>query len=128
MPNFSNLTSVSSASGYKNYLASTFSVSVPAQVLGVGNYLIYTASTPLINTNSISQVQVNWGGLDTFYRILNGYIFEYYGGGTYEVQSSYYFDATTLYVNTIIVNQSGAPVNIPGITINCRGFLFLAPF
>lgn len=128
MPNFTNLTSVSSASGYKNYLASTFSATVPAQTLAAGTFATVTASTPLNNTNSISQVQVNWGGLETFYRILNGYIFNRYAGNTYEVQSFYYFNATTLFVQTIVSNQTGGNVNIPTITITCRGFLFLAPF
>lgn len=128
MPNFSNLTSVSSASGYKNYLASTFTSTIPAQVLAPGGFVTSTASTPLNNANSISQVQVNWGGLETFYRILNGYIFERYAGATYEVQSYYFFDATNLNVTTIVSNQTAGNVNIPTITITCRGFLFLAPF
>lgn len=128
MPNFSNLTSVSSASGFKNYLTSTFSVTIPTQTLAVGGYTIVTASTPLNNANSISQVQVNWGGLETIYRILNGYMFDYFGGATYEVQSYYYFTGTNLVVETSVSNQSGGPVTIPTITINCRGFLFLAPF
>lgn len=123
-----NLAATSGLSGFKNYTAVPFSVSVPGQNLGAGAFVSYTASTLLNNTNSISQVQVQYSGISSSYYIMNGTVLTRWNASQYEIQSYYYFDATNLNVFTVIVNQTAGVIAIPAITINCRGFLFLAPF
>jgi|SRR6185312_1491667 len=124
----SKLAAASTLGGFKNYLSSSFSVNVPTQNVNAGNFISFTASTALSNTNSISQVQIQYNGLSTDYYIMNGSVTTVWSAGALQVQSYYSFTPTTLSVFTVLVNQSGGVLNVPNITINCRGFLFLAPF
>lgn len=123
-----NIAAASALSGFKNYLSSSFSVAVPGQSLGAGAFISFTASTPLDNDNSISQVQVQYSGLSNDYYIMNGTVQTDWSSGDLQVQSYYYFDSTNLNVFTVLVNLSAGSISVPAITINCRGFLFLAPF
>lgn len=59
---------------------------------------------------------------------MNGLVNTFWNSGQYEIESYYYFDATNLNVFSVIVNQTAGSITIPNITINCRGFLFIAPF
>jgi len=123
-----NLAASGGLDGFKNYLASTFSVNVPTQSLAAGRFISFTASTALNNANSISQVQVQYSGLSSNYYIMNGLVNTFWNSGDFEVESYYYFDGTNLNVFTVIVNQMAGSITIPNIAINCRGFLFIAPF
>jgi len=123
-----NLAAAGGLDGFKNYLTSSFSVLVPTQSVAAGDFISFTASTPLNNANSISQVQIQYLGISNSYYIINGSILTTWSSGDYEIQSYYYFDGTNLNVFTVIVNQTAGAITIPDITINCRGFLFVAPF
>lgn len=124
----SKLVAASAMDGFKNYQSSSFSVSVPTQNLAAGHFISYTASTNLNNANSISQVQVQYNGLSSNYYVMYGLTNTTWSSGNYEIESYYYFDTSKLYVYSVIVNQTASSITIPAITINCRGFLFLAPF
>lgn len=126
--NIQNLAAISSLSGLKNYISSPFSVVIAGQTLAAGAFVSATASTPLNNANSISQLQIQYSGVQTDWNVVYGSINNYFAGGNYEIESLYYFDATNLNVFTVVVNQTGGNVTIPTITINCKGFLYLAPF
>lgn len=128
MPNFTNLTSISSASGLKNYNSASFSTVITGQTLGAGAFTSAIATTTLSNTNSLCQVQTQYSGLESFTRIINGVSAVNYSGGSYQVGTFYYFSGSTLSVYTYVANQTGGGVTIPTITINCRAFLFQAPF
>jgi len=128
MLNFSYISSTSLADSFKNYDSDSFSSSIAGQTLTAGTFVSTTATMPLSNTNSICQVQTQYSGLETFYRVINGQAVGNYGGGSYQIQTFYYFTSTTLTVMTIVVNQTGGNVTIPAITINCRATLFQAPF
>ncbi len=123
--NFSGINYTNTVDSFKNYTSKTFVSSIPSQTISVGGYVVSSATTTLDNSNSISQVQVNYGGLESFYRAINGV--PTVNLSTYQVSSFYYFNETTLTVYTIVANQSGSSVTIPTITINCRAFLFLSP-
>lgn len=118
----------SSMDGFKNYDSASFSVSVPSQNLGSLDFVTYTATTPLSNTNSISQVQIQYSGLDSDYYVMYGTMVSNWSSSSYQIESVYYFDTTTLTVVNYIINQTTSTITIPAITINCRGFLFIAPF
>ncbi len=124
----SKLAAASAMDGFKNYNSSSFSVSVPTQNLGAGDFVQYTASTSLSNTNSISQVQVQYSGLDSNTYVLYGDTVSNWSSGSYQIETFYYFTSGTLYVYNVIVNQTASTISLPAITINCRGFLFIAPF
>src|SRR6266404_4873728 len=123
-----NLASVSELDGFKNYLSSTFSNTFTSQVIATNGFISATASSALNNTNSISQVQLQYSGESNNYYILNGTILTNWDSSKLQIQSYYYFDATNLNVFTVLVNQSGGNYTIPTITVNIRAFLFLAPF
>lgn len=123
-----NLAATSKLSGFKNYQSSSFSTAIAGQNLAAGGFVSATASTPLNNSNSVSEVQVQYSGVQTDWNVVYGSINNYFAGGNYEIESLYYFDSTNLNVFTVVVNQTGGVVAIPAITINCRGFLYLAPF
>lgn len=126
--NIQNIAAASNLSGFKNYLSSSFSTTITGQNLGAGAFVSALASTSLSNISSISQVQVQYSGVQTDWNVLYGSINNYFSGGNYEIESLYYFDTNNLNVFTIVVNQTGGIVAIPTITINCRGFLYLTPF
>jgi hypothetical protein len=117
--------------GLGNYNSATFSVDIPSQSIAVSSYVKYTASTTLNNVNSVCDVQVQYSGLETVTRLCNGLVIVNVPAGVspnYQIQSFNYFVGTTLFVDTIIANQTGVAQTIPAITVNCRGFLFNAPF
>lgn len=126
--NYSYISSTSTASAFKNYDSATFSSSISGQVLSAGAFVSATATASLSNPNSVCQVQTKYTGLESFYRVINGQVIGNYSGGNYQIQSFYYFTSTTLTVMTIIANQTAGNVTIPAITIDCRAFLFKAPF
>lgn len=117
--------------GFKNYSESTFSVSYAGGNIVAGGYVKVTASTPLNNTNAVSEVQVQYSGLDSFTRLIPGSIaIDYPTVGTrqYQVNTLIYFTGGNLFVDNYIVNQTGGVVAVPAITFNCRAFLYVAPF
>lgn len=118
-------------SGFGNYGSVPFSAVIAGQNLGAGAVVSAGASTPLNNTNAISQVQVQYTGLDAFWRLLPGVVIADYPNASspnYQIESFSYFTNGILHVDTYISNQTGGTVAIPAITISCRAFLFLAPF
>lgn len=123
-----NLSAASVMDGFKNYQSSNFSVVIASQTLTAGHFVSTTASTALNNSNSISQVQIQYSGVSSEYYIMNGSVNTFWASSTYEIESFYYFDSTNLNVFTVVVNQTGGNIIIPTITINCSAFLFLAPF
>ena len=65
---FTNIQTTSTADSFKNYTSKSFANTIPSQSIPVGGYVTSSATTSLNNSNSISQVQVNYGGLEGFYR------------------------------------------------------------
>lgn len=123
-----NLAGVSSLSGFKNYSTGTFSAAVVSQNIAAGGYISATASTPLNNSNATTQVQVQYAGIQTAWNAVYGSINNYFAAGAYEIESFTYFDSTNVNVFSVIANQTGGVITIPAITINCRAFLYKAPF
>lgn len=126
--NYTNIQSTSTADAFKSYNIKPFSSSIAGQTLSAGTFVSTTATTTVDNTNAVTQVQTRYSGLESFYRVINGCAISNYVVNTYQIQTLYYFTATTLTVQTIVINQTGGNVTIPAITIDCRAFLFLAPF
>lgn len=124
--------STNAFSGFQNYTSATFSVSLPGQNLAAGAFLgPIRATTPLNNTNAISQILIQYSGLDAFTRLLPGSIVVDYpnsGSPSYEVESQSYYSGGNLVVDTYISNQTGGVVAIPAITFNVTTSLYVAPF
>jgi hypothetical protein len=131
MSNVTKIRAASAFSGFKNSPTKLFSVSVPGQNLGAGAFVHYTASTTLDNANAISQVQVKYTNLETFWRVVPGMTigrYPTYAVPNYEIGSLVYFTGGSVTVYTYIANQTGGVVAIPAISIDCSASLFLAPF
>lgn len=126
------IASGSEFAGFKNYMEATFSTSYAGGSIGAGSYVgPIIASTPLNNTNAVSEAQIQYVGLDTFWRLIPGSLaIDYPTAGTrqYQVNTLVYFTGGNLVIDNYVVNQTGGSVSVPAITFNCRGFLFLAPF
>lgn len=117
--------------GFGNYTSTTFSVSIPSQSIGVGAYVKYSAHAALNNSNAVSQVLVQYSGVETSWRLMTGSIFFNLPNNTspsYQIESVTYYKSGNVYVDTYISNQSGSSVVIPAITVNCKASLFKAPF
>lgn len=131
MPNFTNLAATSAADGFKNYSSVSFSASIASQNIAAGGYATASASTPLNNANAVSQVQVQFSGVNSFWQVLTGSIYQDVPDSasmTYEIEAISYFTGGNAKVDTYIINETAGTISIPAITINCRAFLFLAPF
>lgn len=133
MINTNNLIFISTLAGFGQYTPTvSFSASISAQSLGAGNFIgPIRAEVALNNENAISQVQIQYSGLDSFTRILPGNILVNYpnaGSASYQVQSYSYFSGGILFVDSYIINETGGSVSIPAITFNCTADLFAAPF
>lgn len=120
-------------SGFSNYTPSVpFSTSAPSQNIAAGAYIgPLRASTPLNNSNAVTEVQIQYVGLDTFFRTLPGNIIYNVPSSlspNYQIESFSYFTGGVLRVDSYISNQTGGTITIPTITFNCQGFLFNAPF
>lgn len=120
-------------SGFKNVLPDIpFSASYAGGTLLSGGYTgPIRASAAINNTNEVSQVQVNFGGLESFYRLLPGTFFELYPSAAspqYEIEAFSYFTNGNITCDFWISNQSAGSVSVPAITFNCNASLFIAPF
>lgn len=126
-----NLIFASSFSGFSNYKQVTGSVSVPGQTLSASQVIgPFSITIPLDNTNAVSEVQLEYSGLDEFWRLLPGSIAVDYPNAdlpNYQILSFSFYSGGFLNVDTYISDQAGGSV-IPNITINCNAFLYLAPF
>lgn len=124
--------STNAFSGFQNYTSVPFSTSIAGQNLGAGAFIgPIRATTPLNNTNAISQILIQYSGLDAFTRLLPGSIVVDYpniNSASYEIESFSYYSGGNLVVDTYISNQTGGTVVIPAITFNVTASLYVAPF
>ena len=121
----------SAFSGFSNSRSVSFSSTIAGQTIAAGSYVSSSAFAALNNAYSISQIQINLGGLESFWRVLPGNLVINYPNSSapnYEIELFSYFTSGLLRVDTYISNQIGTGVAIPTITINCRGFIFNSPF
>lgn len=131
------IVAASQFAGFKNYESVTFSVKYAGATIPTTNFVgPIRASTPLNNSNAVSEVQVQIVGLDSFWRYIPGQSVAAYPTGAteaYQVQTLAYYSGGSLVIDTYIINTTGSVVApgdvvIPALTINCRGFLYNAPF
>jgi hypothetical protein len=128
MRSFSGLQFDSSLAGLENYDDDLFNFPVDAHNLAAGNVSKWTTTWPLSNTNSISTIHLNYGGLETVWRYTSGAMTLTYGGGTYQVETLTYYSGSSLVVETYIINQTGGVVAIPAFNVNVHVYLYNAPF
>jgi hypothetical protein len=110
----------------------SFQAGIGTQNIASGGYIgPARAYAPLNNTNAVTQVQLQYSGIDSFWRLLPGNIevnIPNANSPTYQIESFSYFSGGNIIVDTYISNQTGSTITIPNITIYCRGFVFNAPF
>lgn len=132
-----NIITSTLANGFKNYNSADFFVNYAGGSIAFNTYAgPIRATTPLNNTNAVAEVQVQYSGLETFWRSVPGVIITNYPNNatlTYQIQTFTYFSGGNLVVDTYIINQTGsavapAAVSIPALTIYCSAKLYNAPF
>lgn len=130
--NTNTIVSASDLPGFSNYQEATFSAAYGGGNIAAGGFAgPIRAQTALNNSNAVSEVQVMWSGLESFYRLVPGATFQDYptaGTRQYQVVSMVYYTGGNLIVDSYVVNQTGLTVSTPAITFNCRAFLYIAPF
>lgn len=127
---FSKIIATSNFPGFQNYSIVYFSGGIVSQTLVAGGFVSLVISTPLNNTNAISQVQIQFAGLSNNFLIINGTtdFFPNVPTPNYQVQSQPYYSGGNLNILTVVANNTGSSLTIPTITINVHAFLFIAPF
>jgi hypothetical protein len=88
------------------------------------------ASRVLDNADDISHVQVQFSGLESFYRLVKGVTQVDYptrGTRTYSIEVFTYYSGGTLYVDSYLINQTGVSQSIPAVTFNCLASTFITP-
>jgi len=119
-------------SGFKNYKSGTGSVTYAGGSIAAGSYTgPIRATIAMDNTNAVSEVQIRYTGIETFWRYVPGYIFHNYPTRTatdYQIQTFVYFIGATLYIDNYISNQTAGSVVVPAITFDVKASLYLQPF
>lgn len=125
----SALSLASAMTGYKNYESKSYSTTIPAQTLAAFEFKTYIATTTFSRSDTITETQVKYG-VDSFWQVIDGTVVRRYPSWTatnYEVGSLVYFSGNTQTVYTFIFNQTGGPLAVPSIPIDCRTFFYKAP-
>lgn len=126
---------ISNLSGFKDKDNLSVTVNVSAFSLGAGQFLNITNTTPFadptIAFNNISSLRIKYGGLETFWRQVDGFIASDYPSPSvpdYQIGSLTYFTATAHVLYIYIANQTGGIVNVPALTIQYELNLYDGPF
>lgn len=128
MPDISNITYFSKLAGLGNNKVTSFSVTVPAQSIPANKAVVYSATTAISNSGSLAQIQYQLTGLETTTFVLTGTRIYIDGSGNFSVTSNFYFSNSSLFVRNFILNFTAAPLALPGFSVDCRAFLYDAPF
>ena len=115
-------------SGLGNNDAQSFSVTVPSQSILANKAVVYTATLSMTNTDSLAQVQYKLTGLETTTYVLTGTRIYVDGSGDFGVTSNFYFTSTAVFVRNFILNFTGGTITLPAFSVDCRVFLYDAPF
>lgn len=120
----------SALAGLANYESAGFYYTVTGHNLAANTASSWATTWPLNNSNAVSSVQINYGGLETVWRPVSGSLIINipYVGTQYQLQTITYYSGGNLHVVTYVINQTGVLVAIPTITVNVRVFLYNAPF
>lgn len=124
--NFQNISAASQFPGFKNYTIVSLTGSIPGQTLAAGHFAQTTISTPLNNTNAVSQVQLQYSGVNSNYFVIPGFQ-QYNPSGTYQIESLVYYVSGNINILTLVSNQTAGSITIPTITLNAVAFLFVSP-
>lgn len=122
----------SSTSTLKNGDNITGSYYFAGTTLTPSAFTSFDISNVIDNTNAIADYQIRYTGLETFWRTLEGFIYQdfpSYAAPDYQIITMSYFTGTTLTIKTIIASQnSGSSVVVPAFTLDYRINLYNAPF
>lgn len=126
---------VSTLSGFKNKYLYDVSSAIPGYSLTVGTYVAVTITLTFLNPGAvlgdISSVQIKYDGLDTFWRVVEGFVFTDYPSSAvrdYEITTLTYFTNTSYIIYMYIVNETAGTVVVPAFTFRYRLNTFDSPF
>jgi len=114
-----------------NNVATPTPITYASQFIGTGTYSQFSIRVPLPSHNPIVQIQIMYGGLESFWRLLPGVSivdFPDAGAAQYQIETYSFFDDTSLYINGYVINQTGGTITFPGMTLAAKFFVYNAPF
>jgi len=122
------------ASGFENHeIDVPFSANYSGGNIASGSYVgPIRASISLDNSEDISHVVVRLSGIETFFRVVNGYFQIDYPNRDiafrqYSIQVSTYYSSGSLIVDAYVINQYFTTVSVPGFTLECIASLYRIP-
>lgn len=108
-----------------------FSASYSGGSISAGSYRGPIRATKVLdNSNDISHIQVRFTGIETFYRLLDGYFQIDYpsrGSREYSIQVMSYYKDGLLYVDGYVIDQQGGTPSTPAFTMDCIASLYKTP-
>lgn len=118
----------SSFGGLGNNQTQSFAVTVPSQALAANAGVIYTAQLTLTRTTSISDVQVRYTGRDSLWYWVDGFQSWTDPSAAFFISTRVFIAGGVLNVKNFITDNTGFAQTLPAFVIDCRGFLYDAPF
>lgn len=131
MPSMINLLKTIFASnfgGMGNNQSQPFSVNVPSQSLPANGAVVYTAQLIMTKSTSISDVQIRYTGRDSLWYWMDGFQSFTDPSTNFTISSRVYIQGGVLFVRNQILDNTGLAQTLPAFTIDCKGFLYDAPF
>lgn len=128
----------SSFSGLGSSSTTSISSNIPSSTVGLSP-TVFTASVLFSNKGSVSQVEIQFTGLDSVWYIFKGHLENFYTSGNVWtnniVNTAYGVDIDSSYTSNSLVltislyNYSISPtVTTPAFTVNCNASLYNTPF
>lgn len=116
--------------GFTNTDNATTSFAYPGQTLSANQSVIAgTVNMTLNNANAVTSLLVNFGNIETQWRLVDGYLQRTIGGPSYDIIiTTKYTSATNLQITIIIADDTGLSNPIPAINFSFRASVYAAPF
>lgn len=131
MIDFEDIIFISSASGFKRSSGINVAFNVTSVNITAGTVVYFTLTTPMDNEDAISMCQVQFDGLDSFWRQVDGYTFAEYpsaASSNYEIGVVSYFTGSEHKLFVYIVNQTGVTQLVPAWILRLKLSVYDTPF
>jgi hypothetical protein len=127
--NLNNTVFDSSLSGLSNSSNINTTINMLSQTLSANEIRIITIQpVSLNNANAITSVQVNFGGVETVWRPIYGYLQKTIGVSNYDIICLTKYSGSNLLIYILVADDTGLTNTIPAISFNFRINTYLAPF
>jgi len=122
---------LSQFSGLGNYSKTTFNYTFNSQTILVNGFTSFTVSHAISNSDAVSQLIVNFNGIETVWRPISGrlsVLFPNVTAPNYSIYCQKYFTSGYINVDVTITNLSAGSIIIPTTVFDFSASLYVAPF